>query len=312
VLGGDGPSEDPGGPPYEDAEGVDALAAEVPPRTPGRGAIVLVATPIGNLGDLSERARHVLATAHVIACEDTRRTGRLLQLAGIGRRPMVVVNDHTEAGRAEALVARAGRGEVVALVSDAGTPGISDPGARVVRAAVDVGVDVEAVPGPTALATALVVSGLPTDRFVFEGFLPRKGGERAARLAELAGERRTAVLYEAPHRVLRTLDDLAGICGGHRRVAVCRELTKLHEDVWRGTLAEAVEALSSTGPRGEHVLVLGGAEPPAEADDEAIRAALAAERAAGSSTRDAVAAVVERLGAPKRRVYALATDHQDD
>jgi 16S rRNA (cytidine1402-2'-O)-methyltransferase len=287
-----------------DAPGV----AEVPSRAPGRGAIVLVATPIGNLGDLSDRARRVLATAAVIACEDTRRTGRLLQLAGIGRRPMVVVNDHTEAGRAESLVARAGRGEVVALVSDAGTPGISDPGARVVRAAIDVGVDVEAVPGPTALATALVVSGLPTDRFVFEGFLPRKGGERTARLAELAGERRTAVLYEAPHRVLRTLGDLAEACGGERRVAVCRELTKLHEDVWRGTLAEAVEALSATGPRGEHVLVLGGAEPPAEADDDAVRAALAAERAAGASTRDAVAAVVERLGVPKRRVYALATE----
>ena len=248
---------------------------------PGAGvgpALVLVATPIGNLGDLSPRARAELEGADAIACEDTRRTGKLLDLEGIpARGRMVVLNDHTEGTRAPELVARVRRGDRVVVVSDAGMPGISDPGERLVRVAIDAGVHVEVVPGPSAGVTALVASGLPTGRFVFEGFLPRRGAERAERLAALAVETRTVVLYEAPHRVARTVADLAGACGGSRRVAVARELTKLHEEVWRGTLDEAVGLDELAHPKGEYVLVLEGAPPPAPAGPDAVLAALEAD-----------------------------------
>jgi 16S rRNA (cytidine1402-2'-O)-methyltransferase len=272
-----------------------------------RGALILVGTPIGNLADLSPRAREALATADVIACEDTRRTGRLLELSGIGRRPLLVVNEHTEESRVREVVDRVGAGERVAIVTDAGMPGISDPGERLVRAVADAGLLVEVVPGPSAVVSALVASGLPAGRFVYEGFLPRKGSGRSARLRALADERRTAVLYEAPHRVAATLADLVQVCGSDRPVALVRELTKLHEEVWRGTLAAAVARVAEVEPRGEYVLVLGGAPELEVADDEAIRVALAHERSGGSSTKDAVAAVSELLGVPKRRVYELAT-----
>lgn len=271
------------------------------------GRLVLVATPIGNLADLSERAAMVLREADVVCCEDTRRTGRLLEHLG-HRAPLLrVVNEHTEAAVAPAILDRVERGELVAVVSDAGTPGISDPGERLVAAARDRGLTVESVPGPTALVTALVTSGLPTGRFVFEGFLPRRGSGRTARLAELASERRTIVLYEAPHRLARTLSDLAAVCGGERLIAIARELTKLHEEHWRGDLAAAVEHVTAGEPRGEHVLVLAGAPEPPPATDATILAELARERDAGRSTRDAVAAVSAALGVPRRRVYDLAT-----
>ena len=195
------------------------------------GVLVLVGTPIGNLGDLSPRAAEALAGADVVCCEDTRRTGKLLAHAGIPRPTLVVVNEHTEEREVPRIVERLGRGERVALVSDAGMPGISDPGERLVAAAVAAGHAVEAVPGPSAGLTALVVSGLPTGRFVFEGFLPRKGSSRRERLAAVSAEPRTAVLYEAPHRLARTLEDLAAACGPDRRVVVARELTKLYEQV---------------------------------------------------------------------------------
>jgi 16S rRNA (cytidine1402-2'-O)-methyltransferase len=271
------------------------------------GRLVLVGTPIGNLGDLTPRAVDTLATADLVCCEDTRRTGRLLQHAGIRAAALKVVNDHTETTAIADVVVRLARGEVVAVVSDAGTPGISDPGERLVAAAVEAAARIEVVPGPSAAITALVASGLPAGRFVFEGFLPRKGSGRTARLAEVAGERRTVVLYEAPHRVARTLADLAAACGGERRVVLARELTKLHEEIWRGRLADAVDHVAEVQPRGEHVLVLDGAPPPAEATDEVIAAALAAEANAGASTRDAVATVVADLGVAKRRAYRLAT-----
>jgi 16S rRNA (cytidine1402-2'-O)-methyltransferase len=271
------------------------------------GALVLVATPIGNLGDLAPRAVAELARADVVACEDTRRTGRLLEHAGVPRRPFVVVNDHTEAGAVREVVGRIERGERVAVVTDAGTPGVSDPGERLVRAVAAAGLAVEVVPGPSAAVAALVVSGLPTGRFVFEGFLPRKGSGRRERLAELAGERRTMILYEAPHRLARTLDDLLTVIPGHRRVALVRELTKLHEETWRGTLAGAIERVAAIEPRGEFVVLVEGAPPPATADDGAIAAALAAARDRGLTTRDAVAAVAGALDVPRRRVYALAT-----
>lgn len=271
------------------------------------GTLWLVATPIGNLGDLPPRAVDVLARAALVCCEDTRRTGRLLQHAGVRAARLAVANEHTEAARIADVLAVLGDGGDVAVVSDAGTPGVSDPGERLTRAALDAGYAVSAVPGPVAAVTALVISGLPTSRYVFEGFLPRSGRDRAARLTDLAAERRTVVMYEAPHRIVRTLTDLAEVCGPDRRVAVCRELTKLYEDVLRGPLAEVADRIGE--PRGEYVVVLDGAPAatPADVDDATIRAALSAELARGASRKDAAAVVAERLAIPKKHAYTLAT-----
>jgi 16S rRNA (cytidine1402-2'-O)-methyltransferase len=270
------------------------------------GTLWLVATPIGNLGDLPPRAVEVLAHAALVCCEDTRRTGRLLQHAGVRAARLAVANEHTEAARIADVLAVLGDGGDVAVVSDAGTPGVSDPGERLTRAALDAGYAVSAVPGPVAAVTALVISGLPTSRYVFEGFLPRSGRDRAARLTDLAGERRTVVLYEAPHRIVRTLTDLAAACGPDRRVAVCRELTKLYEEVLRGPLAQVADRIGD--PRGEYVVVLDGAPAaaPADVDDDTIRAALTAELGRGASRKDAAAAVAERLAIPKKHAYTLA------
>jgi 16S rRNA (cytidine1402-2'-O)-methyltransferase len=271
------------------------------------GTLVLVGTPIGNLGDLAPRAAEALAAADVVCCEDTRRTGKLLALAGVERRPFVVVNEHTEAREIPRVLARLARGERVAVVSDAGMPGVSDPGERLVAAAVAEGHPVEVVPGPSAALAALVVSGLPAGRFVFEGFLPRKGAARAERLAAVAGEPRTVVVFEAPHRVARTLADLVDACGPDRRVAVARELTKLHEEVWRGTLAGAAAWAADREPPGEIVLVVEGAPAATPPDDAAVLAAVQAELAGGASARDAARAVADRLSVPRRRAYDIAT-----
>lgn len=268
--------------------------------------LVLVGTPIGNLGDLSPRAVEALAAADAICCEDTRRTGRLLRHAGVERRPLVVVNDHTEERETPRVLDLLSRGQRVAVVTDAGMPGVSDPGERLVRAAIEAGHSVEAVPGPSAAVTALVLSGLPTNRHVFEGFLPRKGSARSARLTELATERRTSLIYEAPHRLSRTLADLAAACAGDRRVAVARELTKLHEEVWRGSLSAAVRWAEQAEPRGEYVIVLEGMPAPSEPDDEAVERALRARLDLGESARDAGAAAAKELGIPRRRAYAAA------
>lgn len=272
------------------------------------GTLVLVGTPIGNLGDLSPRAVEELGAADVICCEDTRRTGKLLQHAGLRRPRMVVVNQHTEAQEVTRVLELLAGGQRVALVSDAGMPGISDPGERLVAAAVEAGHPVEVIPGPAAVIAALVVSGLPTERVAFDGFLPRRGSERKQRLAEVAGERRTVVLYEAPHRVARTLEDLAEACGPARQVAVARELTKLHEETWRGTLGAAAEWAERSQPPGELVLVLEGAPPAPTVDDEVVREAVTAAMADGSSVRDAAAQVASELGVPKRRAYQLALE----
>jgi 16S rRNA (cytidine1402-2'-O)-methyltransferase len=267
------------------------------------GTLWLIATPIGNLGDLAPRAIEVLGSVELICCEDTRRTGKLLHHAGVSDVRMAVANEHTEFRRIDQVLDTLGSGHDVAVVTDAGTPGVSDPGAHLVHAAIDAGHTVSAVPGPDAATTALVISGLPTDRFVFEGFLPRSGRDRAARLAQLADEPRTTVLYEAPHRIERTIADLASACGDERPVAVCRELTKLYEEVLRGTLG----TLELGTPRGEYVIVLGGRPADTgEVDDDTIRAALQTELDAGASTRDAAATVARALNVPKRRAYALA------
>ena len=270
------------------------------------GALVLVGTPIGNLGDLSPRAVEALTTADTIACEDTRRARALLSHLGLpaGRR-LLAVHDHNEAVQVEGVLARLHNGEQVVVITDAGMPGISDPGERLVAAAV-VGHTVEVIPGPSAFVAALVVSGLSTSRFCFEGFLPRKGPSRAQRVAEVAADRRTTVLYEAPHRVRQTVADLAAAAGDLRRVAVARELTKLHEEVWRGTLAGAVEHLASREPRGEYVIVLDGAPAPDPAGDSDVEAALLARLDAGTDKRTAIAEVTAALGVPKRRVYDIA------
>ena len=263
----------------------------------------LVATPIGNLSDLTPRAVDVLGHVGLICCEDTRRTGLLLQHAGVRAERMAVCNDHTELSRIDDVLQVLGSGRDVAIVSDAGTPGISDPGTRVAQAAIDAGYNVSAVPGPSAVIMALTISGLATDRFVFEGFLPRKGADRAARLAEIAEEPRTIVIYEAPHRALRTLADLREACGDDRMVVVTRELTKLHEEVVRGSLGD----IDIGGPRGEYVFVLEGAPVDDQpVDDDTVRSALRDELDAGSSTRDAAALIAKKLGRAKRDVYAIA------
>lgn len=272
----------------------------------GRGRLVLVATPIGNLGDLSPRAVEALRAADVIACEDTRHTRKLLSASAISSR-LISVHEHNERAQTPYVLELLTAGQTVALVSDAGTPAISDPGARLVAAAVEAGHQVTIVPGPSAVVSALAVSGLPTDRFVFEGFLPRKGAERKSRLASIAAEERTVVVYESPNRVGATLTDLAAVCGPERRVAVVRELTKLYEEIWRGSLAEAALHLGAAAARGEHVLVIEGTTPVA-ADEETIAAALRAEMEAGASKKDAAAVVSEAFGVSKRAAYQRALE----
>ena len=271
------------------------------------GRVVVVGTPIGNLGDLSPRAVAALEGADVVACEDTRRSGRLLQHAGIPGKRLVRLDDHTEAAVTADLVARAAAGDRVALVSDAGLPGLSDPGAVLVAAAWSAGVAVEVVPGPFAAAVGLVGSGMlePSGRFCFEGFLPRKGPARRTRIAALVGEERTTVLYEAPHRLRSTLEDLRDALGADRGVALCRELTKLHEETWRGTLADAVDRCAEVEPRCEFVVVLAGAEPPPDVTDDELRRALERELETGASRRDAAATVAARFDVAPNRVKRL-------
>jgi len=270
------------------------------------GTLTLVATPIGNLSDISARAVKALQAADVVCCEDTRRTGMLLQHLGISGKKYIVINEHTEYEACDDVVAKLLSGDEVALVSDAGTPGISDPGEHLVKAAVIAGIEVTAIPGPSALTMALVMSGLPTSRFVFEGFLPRSGGERTERIAQLIDEQRTVVLYEAPHRLERTLADLELACGSLRRIVLARELTKMHEEMWRGTLHDAHKRAQTEEPRGEYVLILEGAKPPAPPTDEELNQALRDELQAGASKKDAAARVAAKYGAPKRKVYELA------
>ncbi len=270
------------------------------------GRLVLVGTPIGNLGDLSSRARDTLAVADVVCCEDTRRTRQLLAYAGITGKELLSVHAHNERARIAEVLTRLEAGRTVALVSDAGMPALSDPGARLVAAAAGAGAEVTVVPGPNAALAALVVSGLASDRFCFEGFLPRRGAERRTRIAALAAEPRTALLHETAPRLAATLADLARTCGADRRVVVTRELTKLHEELWRGRLGEAVDFFAEGDVRGEIVLVLEGASAPAEPPDEEVLAALRRHLSAGLSLRDAAAGAAAEAGVHRRRAYQLA------
>lgn len=269
------------------------------------GQLHVVSTPIGNLGDITRRAVEVLTSVHAVACEDTRRTGRLLQ--HLGARPALLLRSdaHTERRTAARVIELLGQGLDVAVVSDAGTPGVSDPGTALVAAAVEAGFDVVPIPGASAALAALVASGLSTERFVVEGFLPRKGRERGERLRALAADDRTSVVYESPRRVTATLSDLAEVCGSDRRATVSRELTKLHEETRRGTLAELAESFTED-VRGEIVIVVGGAPPKSPASDDDVLALLERLAAEGVDRRTAVSTAVRELGVPKRVAYDAA------
>ncbi|MFO6451605.1 MULTISPECIES: 16S rRNA (cytidine(1402)-2'-O)-methyltransferase [unclassified Aeromicrobium] len=272
--------------------------------------LILAATPIGTVADASGRLADALATADVVAAEDTRRFRRLAADLGVevpGR--VVSYFEGNEQQRTAELLDHLRDGSTVVLVTDAGMPSVSDPGYRIVAAAVAEDLPVTAIPGPSAVLTALAVSGLPVDRFCFEGFPPRKPGERARVLGALAGEQRTMVFFESPHRTAATLESMAEAFGADRPAAVCRELTKTHEEVVRGPLSElAAWAGDGERVRGEITIVVSGSEPPAPADlDETDLAALVAEaRAEGLSTKDAVADVARRTGISRKVVYAAA------
>ena len=268
------------------------------------GKLVLCATPIGNLEDASRRVLRTLDEADVVACEDVRRARKLLTHFGIPARDLVVYNEGNERRRTGDLVRRIEAGDTVTLTSDAGMPGLSDPGYRLVRACVDAGLPIEIVPGPSAAVSALVVSGLPPARFVFEGFLPRKAGDRARRIAELATEVRTLVFYVSPHKVEDTIADLrTGL--GDRPAALVRELTKIHEEVRRRSLSELLEELDERPARGEIVLVVGGAVGAhrPRADASALAREARALMDAGVERREALVRVARSAGVPKRAVF---------
>jgi 16S rRNA (cytidine1402-2'-O)-methyltransferase len=288
---------------FRNRRSVDAQEIIVPA---GPGRIDVVATPIGNLADLSPRARETLAHADLIAAEDTRHTGSLLRQLGI-ERPLLSLHEYNETRRIEELLAQLARGARIAVVSDAGTPLVSDPGYVLVRAALDAGYAVHAVPGPSALLAALASSGLPTDRFCFEGFLPAREAARRDRLRSMLLESRTMVFFEAPHRIVETLQDMALVWGEAREAAVAREITKAHESVYRGSLRQLLEiaAVEANFARGEITVVVGGAAPRTSAPDDAyvarafdlLRQELPASRAA--------AVVAQLTGRRKAEVYAL-------
>jgi 16S rRNA (cytidine1402-2'-O)-methyltransferase len=280
----------------------DASAAEA-----ASGVLYVVATPIGNLEDITHRAARILGEVDLVAAEDTRRSGQLLRHLGIEPRRMVSFFEGNEAARSEELIGELQGGARIALVSDAGTPGISDPGQRLVARARELGARVEVLPGPSAAVTALVASGLPADRFLFVGFPPRKAGARRELFAKLRAETATLIFYEAPDRVGETLADLAAALGEERVVAVARELTKLHEEVVRGPLGTMAADFSASPRRGEHTLVVAGFDeasaPPPEVDlESAVRALLAQ----GLGPKDVAARVAAQTGLARRRIYQLA------
>ena len=272
---------------------------------PAAGVLYLVGTPIGNLGDLSPRARQVLAGVQRIACEDTRRSGLLLQALGLKNR-LVSFHAHNQTSRIPEFLAALEAGEALAVISDAGLPGISDPGEMLVKEARQQGRTVICIPGPSAVTTALVSSGLPCGRFCFEGFLPPKTNQRRQRLAELANDERTLVLFEAPHRLVDLLEDLLAVLGD-RPLQVARELTKKHEEQIGPTVRAALAHFQAKPPMGECTLVLGGAPPQAQPpwDPQALRQSLEDLVAQGMSSREAAKTLAESSGHSKRELYAL-------
>jgi 16S rRNA (cytidine1402-2'-O)-methyltransferase len=268
------------------------------------GTLYLVSTPIGNLADFSLRAAETLRTVSLILAEDTRHSKTLLVHAGVSTR-VEAYHEHNEAKETPKVVARLAAGDSVALISDAGTPLLSDPGARLVSAVIDAGIRVEPIPGASALLAALVASGLPADRFTFFGFLDRKGADRKTTLAEIAALRHTSVIYEAPGRVGGLLDDLEAAGAGDRRAVVARELTKQFEEFVRGTVRELAERFREAAPRGEVVVLLEGA-PEVPVDEEALRRRAAELRAGGASARDVSRVLSKELGASRNLAYRIA------
>ena len=271
------------------------------------GLLYVVATPIGNLEDLSPRAARILAEANLIACEDTRHTAHLLAAYSI-RTPVLSYFEHNEDRRTPELIERLLGGATIALVSDAGTPAISDPGYRLVSAARDAGIGVLAVPGPSAAIAALSISGLPTDRFVFEGFLPQRDGPRLQHLKTLAREPRTMIFYESARRLAATLAAMAEVFGAGRQAAIVREITKAFEETLRGTLAELRARIATTEPRGEITLIVAGAAASPTATLDSAKAAVTLEilREAGLSLKHASAVIAKLTGASRREIYQQA------
>ncbi|MBQ4602513.1 MAG: 16S rRNA (cytidine(1402)-2'-O)-methyltransferase [Clostridia bacterium] len=269
------------------------------------GTLYLVATPIGNLSDLSDRAYKVLSEVDFIAAEDTRNTGKLLSAIGISK-SMTSYYEHNKKSSGEHILKRLLEGQSCALVTDAGTPAISDPGEDIVRDCIEAGIKVTSVPGAVAVIVALTLSGMNTRRFVFEGFLPVKGKERKEMLTELSTEKRTLVLYEAPHKLKNTLDDLLEYFGSDRRIALCRELTKLNEEVMRCTLSDAVEYYGQNDPRGEYVLVIEGAKGESIGafwQDMTVDAHIEYYISQGLKKMDAIKQVAKDRGVPKNEIY---------
>lgn len=284
--------------------------------SPGKGLLYLCATPIGNLEDMSRRVLRVLGEVDLVAAEDTRHTLKLFSHFDI-HTPLTSYHQHNKKSKGEQLLQQLLEGKNIALVSDAGLPGVSDPGEELVALAVDAGVAVVPLPGPSAALTALVASGLPTGRFVFEGFLPARGKQRRQRLEELKGEKRTIILYESPHRIKATLTELAAVLGG-RRAAVARELTKKYEEIRRGTLPELLEWCRANNPRGEYTLVLEGAgeeAPSAEGSPPDARQVvdLVLElESQGVARNEAIKKVARQSGMNRRELYGLIAHLKDE
>ena len=285
----------------------DAPNSDVPVTSEEGGVLIFGGTPIGNLADASDRLRSALATADLIAVEDTRKLRTLASGLGVRTRGRVIVNhDHNEEGRSATIVQAVQDGQRVLLLSDAGMPTISDPGYVAAAAVAEADLPVTVVPGPSAALTALALSGLPTGRFTFEGFLARKGSERSRRLASLAGEERTMIFYESPHRTAATLADFVQTFGADRRGTVSRELTKLHEEVRRGTLAELAEWAESERIRGEIVIIVEGAQAPETPEAQDVVQLVLDRVAAGERLKAACAAVAAETGTSKRELYEAA------
>jgi 16S rRNA (cytidine1402-2'-O)-methyltransferase len=278
---------------------------------PQPSTLYVVGTPIGNLEDITFRAVRLLQTVDVIAAEDTRHTGRLLQHFQV-KTPQISYHDHNRLGRIPELLQRLSAGQAIALVSDAGMPGISDPGYELVKACVEAGYRVVPIPGVSAAITALSGSGLPSDRFIFEGFLPTKSQPRRQRLELLATETRTLIFYEAPHRVRETLPDLAAALGAARSITIARELTKLHEEFWRGSLAAAIAHYQTREPQGEFTLIVAGAElSQLMLSDAALKLELQALINQGISRSEASRQLAQQTALPKRQIYQLALSLSD-
>ena len=282
------------------------MATEETTREP---ALVVIGTPIGNLGDISERAIRELREVDLICCEDTRRTGKLLNLLNITPRPeLEVLNEHNEEKRANEILNRITAGLRVALVTDAGMPGIADPGQYLIKSAIDHEINLEIVPGPTAGIVALIASGLPTSRFVFQGFIPRKGVERQRRIEEIARDDKTTVIYESGKRIERTIEDLLNVCGDEREAIIARELTKMHEEIQRGTLRLLHTKMSDIQTKGEFVLILSGFSEDHYVSDSLLKEELQEIIGSGKSKRDAVKELTSKYQLSKRRVYDLSIE----